>query len=182
MSMTPFSDEFLGAKVNNIYQGDRSQGQAGVFVNITLQLEENAETSRPSIKGDIQKHLLGVIQRRSNNVGYSALWVDSPPGSVSGLQGFCHLTSMNTKKVASMVMENLLLDLDECASPELHDCHAQADCINTFGSFKCECHEGLKDPWFDNKHRAGRFCEQCPASHCNNRGECKFSNGQEVCT
>lgn len=101
MSMTPFSDEFLGAKVNNIYQGDRSQGQAGVFVNITLQLEENAETSRPSIKGDIQKHLLGVIQRRSNNVGYSALWVDSPPGSVSGLQGFCHfchLTSMNTKK------------------------------------------------------------------------------------
>lgn len=87
MSMTPFSDEYLGAMVNNIYQGDRAQGQAGVFVNVTLQLEENADTARPSVRGDIQKHLLGVIQRRGNNVGNSALWVDSPPGSVSSLQG-----------------------------------------------------------------------------------------------
>ncbi|KAG5889930.1 hypothetical protein JTB14_028940 [Gonioctena quinquepunctata] len=31
MSMTPFSDEFLAAKVNGIYRGDRSQGQAGVL-------------------------------------------------------------------------------------------------------------------------------------------------------
>lgn len=87
MSMTPFSDEFLAAKVNNIYRGDRSQGQAGVFVNLTLQLDENADTSRPTVRGDIQKHLLGVILRRSNNVGESALWVDSPPGSISNLQG-----------------------------------------------------------------------------------------------
>ncbi|XP_050296688.1 uncharacterized protein LOC126736402 [Anthonomus grandis grandis] len=159
MSMTPFSDEYLGSQVNNIYQGDRSQGQAGVFVNITLQLEENADTARPSVKGDIQKHLLGVIQRRSNNVGNSALWVDSPPGSVSSLQ-----------------------DLDECSSPELHDCHSEADCINVFGSFKCECKSGLRDPWSDNKHRAGRFCERCPAAHCSNRGECKYMNGQESCT
>lgn len=87
MSMTPFSDEFLGTKVNGIYSGERSAGQAGVFVNLTLQLEENPDTSRPTVRGDIQKHLLGVIQRRSNNVGNSALWVDSPPGSVSTLQG-----------------------------------------------------------------------------------------------
>ncbi|KAH1006455.1 hypothetical protein HUJ05_007190 [Dendroctonus ponderosae] len=159
MSMTPFSDEYLGASVNNIYQGDRAQGQAGVFVNVTLQLEENADTARPSVRGDIQKHLLGVIQRRSNNVGNSALWVDSPPGSVSSLQ-----------------------DLDECSSPELHDCHLQADCINTFGSFKCQCRAGFRDPWPDNKHRAGRHCEQCSPAHCNNRGECRYQNGLEVCT
>ncbi|KAJ8925501.1 hypothetical protein NQ315_009339 [Exocentrus adspersus] len=158
MSMTPFSDEFLAAKVNSIYRGNRAQGQAGVFVNLTLQLDENADTSRPTVKGDIQKHLLGVIQRRSNNVGNSALWVDSPPGSVSNLQ-----------------------DLDECSSPELHDCHALAKCINVFGGFKCECGEGYRDPWLDNKHRAGRHCEQCSPQHCNNRGECKYQNGQEVC-
>lgn len=87
MSMTPFSDEFLGVKINTIYKGERSAGQAGVFVNVTLQLEANADTSRPTVRGDIQRHLLGVIQRRSNNVGNSALWVDSPPGSVSNLQG-----------------------------------------------------------------------------------------------
>lgn len=87
MSMTPFSDEFLGIKVNGIYRGERSAGQGGVFVNITLQLEANSDTSRPTVRGDIQRHLLGVIQRRSNNVGNSALWVDSPPGSISSLQG-----------------------------------------------------------------------------------------------
>ncbi|KAJ8962470.1 hypothetical protein NQ314_005707 [Rhamnusium bicolor] len=151
MSMTPFSDEFLAAKVNSIYRGNRSQGQAGVFVNLTLQLDENADTARPTVRGDIQRHLLGVIQRRSNNVGNSALWVDSPPGSVSNLQ-----------------------DLDECSSPELHDCHVLATCVNVFGGFKCECAEGYRDPWADNKHRAGRHCEQCPAQHCNNRGECKY--------
>lgn len=73
--------------MNSIYKGERSQGQAGVFVNITLQLEENGDTARPQVRADIQRHLLGVIQRRSNNVGNSALWVDSPPGSVSNLQG-----------------------------------------------------------------------------------------------
>lgn len=87
MSMTPFSDEYLGSKVNNIYKGDRTQGQAGVFVNMTMQLDENTDTARPQVRGDIQRHLLGVIQRRSNNVGNSALWVDSPPGSISSLQG-----------------------------------------------------------------------------------------------
>ncbi|KAF2893770.1 hypothetical protein ILUMI_12403 [Ignelater luminosus] len=158
MSMTPFSDEFLGIKVNGIYRGERSAGQGGVFVNITLQLEANSDTSRPTVRADIQRHLLGVIQRRSNNVGNSALWVDSPPGSISNLQ-----------------------DLDECASPELHDCHSLAKCINIFGGFKCECGEGLRDLWADNKHQAGRHCEQCSPQHCNNRGECKYQNGQEVC-
>lgn len=158
MSMTPFSDEFLAAKVNSIYRGDRAQGQAGVFVNLTLQLDDNADTARPTVRGDIQRHLLGVIQRRSNNVGDSALWVDSPPGSISNLQ-----------------------DVDECSSPDLHDCHSLARCVNLFGGFKCECLEGFRDPWLDNKHRAGRFCEQCPPQHCNNRGECLYQNGQEVC-
>lgn len=87
MSMTPFSDEFLGASVNSIYRGDRAAGQAGVFVNLTLQLEENLDTARPTIRGDIQRHLLGVIQRRSHNVGNSAVWVESPAGAVSNLQG-----------------------------------------------------------------------------------------------
>ncbi|KAH0822100.1 hypothetical protein GEV33_000691 [Tenebrio molitor] len=93
-----------------------------------------------------------------NNVGNSALWVDSPPGSISNLQ-----------------------DLDECSSPELHDCHALAKCINIFGGFRCECGDGYRDLWADSKHRAGRQCEQCSTQHCNNRGECKYQNGQEVC-
>lgn len=85
--MTPFSDEFLGCRVNSLYTTPGGTTVSPVFVNLTLQLEESAETLRPAIKKDIQRHLLGVIHRRSNNIGSSSLWVDSPTGSVSQLQG-----------------------------------------------------------------------------------------------
>lgn len=161
MSMTPFSDEFMEAKVNKIYRGDATVGAAGVFVNMTLMLEENGETLRPNIKSDIQRHLLGVIHRRNNNIGNSALYVESPPGSVSNLQ-----------------------DLDECSSPELNDCHEEAFCSNIWGSFRCDCPQGLRDPWFDQSHRAGRDCQSCPESFCSNRGTCSYdaSGGTQLCT
>lgn len=87
MSMTPFSDEYMGSSINGVYQGDVSQGQGGVFVNATLKLTYEPRTIRPSLAGELQRHLLGVIHRRSNNIGNSALYVDSPPGSISNLQG-----------------------------------------------------------------------------------------------
>lgn len=88
MQMTPFSDEFLGCRVNSLYTvATAGAATSPVYVNLTLQLEESAETLRPAVKKDIQRHLLGVIHRRSNNIGSSPLWVDSPAGSVSQLQG-----------------------------------------------------------------------------------------------
>lgn len=87
MSMTPFSDEYMGSSINSVYQGDVSQGQGGVFVNATLKLTYEPRTARPSLAGDLQRHLLGVIHRRNNNIGNSAVYVDSPPGSISNLQG-----------------------------------------------------------------------------------------------
>lgn len=38
MSMTPYSDEFMEAKVNNIYRGDPNLGGSGVFVNLTIKV------------------------------------------------------------------------------------------------------------------------------------------------
>lgn len=87
MSMTPFSDEYVVSLVNNIYQGDVSQGQGGVFVNATLKLAHEPRTSRASLAGELQRHLLGVIHRRNNNIGSSSLYVESPAGSISNLQG-----------------------------------------------------------------------------------------------
>lgn len=158
MSMTPFSDEFLKAHVNKIYNGDASQGAAGVFVNITLQLDENGDTLRPNVKADIQKHLLGVLHRRNNNIGNSALYVDSPHGAISYIQ-----------------------DLDECTSEDLNDCHPLAICSNVWGSFRCECPTGYRDPWFDQVQRAGRECLTCPETYCNNRGTCSYDNGNQIC-
>lgn len=160
MDMTPFSDDFMEARVNKFYKGDESRGEAGIFVNVTLKLSETGETVRPAVRNDIQKHLLGVIHRRNNNIGNSALYVDSPTGSVSHLQ-----------------------DVDECSEAELNDCHAEAVCTNMWGSFVCECQLGYKDPWSDQVQRAGRECQSCPDSVCNNRGTCIYSEeGKEECS
>ncbi|XP_050447634.1 uncharacterized protein LOC126849645 isoform X2 [Cataglyphis hispanica] len=158
MSMTPFSDEYMGSLINNVYQGDVSQGQGGVFMNATLKLTYEARTIRPSLAGELQRHLLGVIHRRNNNIGNSALYVDSPPGSISNLQ-----------------------DLDECASSELNDCHSSASCANTFGGFTCSCNPGLKDPHKDDLEKSGRICLTCPSTYCNNRGTCSYQGDQMQC-
>ena len=36
-----------------------------------------------------------------------------------------------------------LPDIDECKS-ENHDCHANANCLNTLGSYNCSCWPGYK--------------------------------------
>ncbi|KAH8390853.1 hypothetical protein KR215_000853, partial [Drosophila sulfurigaster] len=159
MSMTPYSDEFMEAKVNNIYRGDPNLGGSGVYVNLTLKLDESVETLRPNLRSDVQKHLLGVLHRRNNNIGNSVLYVSSPEGAVSALH-----------------------DLDECQSPELNDCHASATCSNSWGTFHCACEAGLRDPWADQPQRAGRECQSCPDAYCNNRGTCSYNDeGTQTC-
>ncbi|XP_037945598.1 flocculation protein FLO11-like isoform X1 [Teleopsis dalmanni] len=159
MSMTPYSDEFMEAKVNNIYRGDPNLGGSGVFVNLTIKLDESVETLRPNLRSDVQKHLLGVLHRRNNNIGNSVLYVSSPEGAVSPLQ-----------------------DLDECQSHELNDCHESATCTNAWGSFRCACEVGYRDPWLDQPQRAGRDCQSCPDSYCNNRGTCSYNDdGNQIC-
>ncbi|XP_067629956.1 uncharacterized protein pwn isoform X2 [Eurosta solidaginis] len=159
MSMTPYSDEFLDARVNNIYPADPSLGGSGVFVNLTIKLDESVETLRPNLRTDVQKHLLGVLHRRNNNIGNSVLFVTSPEGAVTALH-----------------------DLDECQSRELNDCHASASCTNSWGTFRCTCESGLRDPWADQPSRAGRDCQSCPDSYCNNRGTCSYNEeANQVC-
>lgn len=88
------------------------------------------------------------------------MYVDSPVGSISYLQ-----------------------DLDECQSKELNDCHTNAACTNMWGSFRCECEKGYRDPWSDQPQRAGKECLSCPESHCNNRGICSYEDdGTQTCT
>ena len=126
---------------------------------LSFQLDENAETLRPSLKNDIQKHLLGVLHRRNNNIGNSVLYVDSPAGAVSTVQ-----------------------DLNECMSADLNDCHEHAFCSNFWGSFKCTCDRGFRDPWADQIMRSGRECNSCPDSFCNNRGICSYNDeGLQIC-
>ncbi|XP_075218049.1 uncharacterized protein LOC142322852 [Lycorma delicatula] len=158
LSMTPYSDEFVGSRVNNVYKSS-----TGVYVNMTIQLEDfpsGIKKSEESLVQDMHHQLVAAIHRRGNNIGNSGLWVDSPPGSVSQVY-----------------------DLDECSSSELHDCHVNAICRNVFGSFRCLCHEGLRDPMAADELRSGRRCEACPPDLCGHRGHCYYeaNSGQPVC-
>lgn len=74
-----------------------------------------------------------------------------------------------------------IIDLDECNSPDLNDCHPLGKCTNMFGTFQCSCPDGYRDPWIGNAHRSGRTCETCDPGQCNLRGECFFQAGQPVC-
>ena len=48
-----------------------------------------------------------------------------------------------------------MLDLDECELG-FHDCHPQATCKNTFGSYECHCQDGFKG--LLNNYVNGRQC------------------------
>ena len=73
-----------------------------------------------------------------------------------------------------------MADLNECAEPEMHDCHELARCVNLFGGFACQCREGYGDRHADDEERSGRHCESCSKDYCHGRGECKIERGGQA--
>ena len=47
------------------------------------------------------------------------------------------------------LINDICSDIDECLQ-EKHDCSKNELCVNNFGSFKCECKEGLTDLLFNS--------------------------------
>ena len=64
----------------------------------------------------------------------------------------------------------------------MNDCSPDAECINTAGSFACQCRPGFSDPAPPGDvSQVGRQCNSCTKSYCNNRGECSIDQGRKVC-
>ncbi|XP_071449255.1 uncharacterized protein [Hetaerina americana] len=169
MSMTPYSDDFLGSRINGFKKAHGNDGNNNVIINATLEIVEGGG---PLDSDRLHNHLMGVVRRRRNNIGDSALWVESPEGAFSPI-----------------------MDLDECSQPELNDCSPNAQCTNIYGSFRCKCKDGLRDPalpfgvltgreppmGLEEERRVGRRCESCSAQvHCMSRGTCTFGKTGEV--
>ncbi|XP_035668043.1 uncharacterized protein LOC118410429 [Branchiostoma floridae] len=51
-----------------------------------------------------------------------------------------------------------LADFDECSRPDSHDCPTEAVCVNTAGSFTCQCQQGYTDQSAARAERPGRVC------------------------
>ena len=63
----------------------------------------------------------------------------------------------------------------------MHDCSVDAQCINLFGSFTCQCLPGYGDRFGDDEDRSGRYCQSCSKDYCYGRGVCKIQDEQKVC-
>jgi len=146
MALTSLNSVYLSNSINRFFPMNGK-----VTVNCTLEMVANPYTRSTVVKRDIQRKLIQVIQARSSNIGNGNLYVDGPLNPIPGVA-----------------------DLNECAEPEMHDCHELARCVNLFGGYACQCREGYGDRYADDEGRSGRFCESCSKDFCHGRGECKI--------
>ncbi|XP_023931472.1 uncharacterized protein LOC106156604 [Lingula anatina] len=69
----------------------------------------------------------------------------------------------------------IIEDYNECQTADTNDCSTLGSCINTFGSYQCQCSEGFRD---DNVTSPGRKCtEICESTSCSNNGKCQENGG-----
>ena len=153
MSLTSFSNIYLGTKVNKFFSLN-----GAVTVNTTLEMEENSYTRSEIVKRDIKNKLIEVIQARANNIGSGNLYVSGPFNPIPGVE-----------------------DFNECSEPEYNDCGDYSLCVNLFGGFTCKCLDGYGDKYETDPELAGRFCQSCPAEFCSGRGDCSIRGGERQC-
>uniref|UniRef100_UPI00359018BB fibrillin-1-like n=1 Tax=Myxine glutinosa TaxID=7769 RepID=UPI00359018BB len=127
-----------------------------------------------------QDEVLELYECNTNELGYKTVWVDeiikcvyicntSKPIPCSGLGNcvpqldgaYCNCTSGYT------AMDLTCKDVNECEA-NTHNCHENATCENTNGSFTCPCKQGYRGN--------GTFCEchpdECNVNPCINDGTC----------
>ncbi|XP_070537209.1 mucin-4-like [Ptychodera flava] len=72
----------------------------------------------------------------------------------------------------------LFQDYNECADADSNDCSVNATCLNTNGSFTCQCNEQFIDT---SESKPGRVCEGiCPDNYCMNGGTCLGNTLQTI--
>lgn len=64
-------------------------------------------------------------------------------------------------------------DINECNATS--NCDMNADCINTFGSYKCKCHKGYLGTGLVNRCFGGTFCS---GKFCRMNGKCVFNRNR----
>jgi len=93
------------------------------------------------------------------------------------------LVSLRPLPTPSFIVAEIenVIDLNECSSDEYNDCDPAARCINTPGSYKCECKGDFTDM---DPNLPGRICatEIKNCDMCHGRGDCIRSLDGETAT
>lgn len=172
--------------IGNISQQDSISN--GVFVNMTVQLQplvgnQNEPINEATLKEELIKKLnmrqaaaLAAASSPGSNSASSTTTTNDP--SMPADQTSSNETISSSSEDSVLPNPNALfladveqvMDLDECANPNLNDCSDGATCINEIGSYKCDCGEY---PDLNPLH-PGRSCamELKACDYCNNRGDC----------
>lgn len=74
-------------------------------------------------------------------------------------------------------LANRCVDVNECARASTNDCHANADCTNTPGSYSCACKEGFQG---DGRLRCDDV-DECATGLCDPLAICENSIGSFHC-
>ena len=71
-------------------------------------------------------------------------------------------------------------NVDECSKPTLNDCHAQASCTDTTGSYSCQCRTG-----YEGDGVTCRDEDECQnssiAAQCHEHAQCTNTDGSYDC-
>jgi hypothetical protein len=70
------------------------------------------------------------------------------------------------------------LNTDECSADDLNDCHRDATCEDTVGSYQCKCKDGYQD--WNSELPPGRNCAQINECLDPTRNDCNSDNAS-VC-
>ena len=72
----------------------------------------------------------------SADVGQGTCWMEMALIALV----WCHASKMLTFKYHIVLW--FIVDINECGSNDLNNCHENAQCINAEGSFTCSCNPG----------------------------------------
>lgn len=90
-------------------------------------------------------------------------------------------TAVLAKETTLSIDYMQIKDFNECAGGE-HNCHSNALCKNSMGTYMCTCKRGYVDVSLLTGRLSGKVCEvHCGSNSCKNMGTCGDVDGHPVC-